>query len=84
VEPLRIGAAEVRHPVVIGAAGRHGESRIFVVAIDQVEGRVEEGNVDALLVEHFDPRVRIPTARQDVFPGGGACAFGAEITARND
>ncbi len=33
VKPLRIGPAEVRHPVVVGAAGRHREARLFEVAI---------------------------------------------------
>ena len=60
--PLPVLLPDLRRPRG-SAAGRHGEPRILVVAVDQVEGRVEEGDVDTFLVHHFDPRVRIPTAR---------------------
>jgi hypothetical protein len=77
VEPLRIGPAEIRHPVVIGAAGRGREARVFEVTVDQIEGRVEERDVDAFFVEYLDARVRIPTAGQDVLQAAARVRSGS-------
>jgi len=43
--------------------------RIGQVAVEQPQGRVQNRDVDTLLVHHLDSSVRIVAARQDVIPG---------------
>ncbi len=72
VQAPRIRAAEVGHPVVVGATGRGCELRVGEIAVEQPQRRVEDGDVDSLRVHHLDPLMRVAASGRNVVPGESA------------
>ncbi len=71
-EPARIGAAEVGHPIVVGAAGGRGHGGVADVAVEEPERRVEHRHVDAFLIHQREPRTRIERGARHVAPARAA------------